>query len=295
MHMGNRKGIIRAAIERFDGLMAIGQSRHAAKQAIREVSAQPAWTVSSGKIHSHITRKVYQQQTLAFINWVREKFGINRLERLDARAEELASQYLSEQLAAHKSAYTVQTQRCALRMFFGNRELAASVAIPKRQRTNIMRSRSVNNENHHFQPEHWPTHVTFAQATGLRRSELRDVRVRDVYRCEDGQLCVHVKNGKGGRSREVQVLPAYEQEILACVDRRQPDERIFAYIPKHMQVQTYRRSSSQARYLHHASEDVLPPSEGRLKRRDYDRVAAQQVSWSLGHNRLDVTLRHYLR
>ena len=58
--MGNRKGIIRAAIERFDSLMAIGQSRHAAKQAIREASDQPSWTVSSEKIHSHVTRKVYQ-------------------------------------------------------------------------------------------------------------------------------------------------------------------------------------------------------------------------------------------
>lgn len=293
--MGNRKGIIRAAIERFDSLMAIGQSRHAAKQAVREASVQPAWTVSSGKIHSHVTRKVYQQQTLAFINWARERYRLNRLERLDSRADELASQYLSEQLAAHKSAYTVQTQRCALRMFFGNRDLAASVVIPKRHRTTITRSRSANNENHHFQPDHWSAHVSFAQATGLRRSEMRDIKVHDVYRGEDGRLCVHVKNGKGGRSREVQVLPAYEQEILACVDGRQPNERVFAYIPKHMHVQTYRRSSSQARYLHHASESALPPGEGRLKHRDYDRAAAQEVSWNLGHNRLDVTLRHYLR
>ncbi len=293
--MGNRKGIIRAAIERFDSLMAIGQSRHAAKQAIRKASDQPTWTVSSGKIHSHATRKGYQQQTLAFINWAREQHGINRLERLDARAEELAALYLSEQLAAPKSAYTVQTQRCALRMFFGNRELAASVVIPKRLRANITRSRGDCKEGHHFQPAHWSAHVMFAQVTGLRRSELRDVRVRDVYRREDGLLVIHVKNGKGGRSREVSVLPAHEQEILAALDGRQPDERVFAYIPKHMHVQKYRRSSSRARYLHHAPERALPPCEGRLKSRDYDRAAVQEVSWSLGHNRQDVVLRHYLR
>ncbi len=293
--MGHRKGIIYAAIERFNGLMAIGNSRHAAKNALRNATGDQQWSLSSGKIHSHTTRKVYQQHTLAFINWTRTHHGITRLEQVDERADELASAYLTEQLTEGKSAYTVQAQRSALRMFFGSRGLAASVVIPARLRTNITRSRGMLHHDRHFQPEHWPAHITFARATGLRRSELRDLRIRDVYRGEDGRLFVHVKNGKGGRSREVPVLIGYEQEILAIIENRPLDERVFDHIPTHMKVHSYRRQSAQARYLQHAPERTLPPAKGRLKHQEYDSGATQEVSRSLGHNRQDVVLRHYLR
>jgi hypothetical protein len=62
-----------------------------------------------------------------------------------------------------------------------------------------------------------------------------------------------------------------------------------------MDVHSYRRDSAQRRYLQQAPEQDLPPVEGRLRRDGYDPAAAQQVSWALGHNRLDVVLRHYLR
>ena len=293
--MGHRKGIIFAAIERFDSLMAIGKSGHQAKQALRATAEKQNWTLSSGKIHSHITRKVYQQHTLAFINWARQQHAIVRLEQLDERADELASQYLVEQLAAGKSSYSVQTQRSALRMFFGRRDLAAGVTIPARLRTAITRSRAPLDENPHFQPEHWPELVAFAQATGLRRSELRDLRIRDVSRNEQGQLIVRVNNGKGGRSRDVAVLPEYEQDILAIIAGRPPEERMFRTIPKHMNVHGYRRTFAQARYLDYAPEYALPPRDRRLKVQDYDHEAAREVSRSLGHNRLDVLTRHYLR
>jgi len=58
--MGHRKSIVREAIERLDSLMAIGASRFQAKQAKRAASPEGGWTVSTGKIHSHTTRKVYQ-------------------------------------------------------------------------------------------------------------------------------------------------------------------------------------------------------------------------------------------
>ena len=83
--MGSRKSIIREAIERLDRLMAIGQSRFQAKQVQRAISPEAGWTISTGKIHSHTTRKVYQQHALAFINWARTTHGITRLARRTSR------------------------------------------------------------------------------------------------------------------------------------------------------------------------------------------------------------------
>jgi integrase len=293
--MGSRKSIIREAIERLDSLMAIGQSRFQAKQAQRAASQDARWTVSTGKIHSHTTRKVYQQHVLAFINWARTTHGITRLAWLDERADELVTQYLTAHVVADRSAYTLQTERAALRLFFSNWSLAAAVGIPTRTRRTITRSRGHAGHDRHFQPAHWQGHIRFAQACGLRRAELRDLRVRDVYTADDGTLFVHVKNGKGGKAREVPVLPGHEEEVLAVVQGRAPHEKVFGHIPNHMDVHGYRRESAQQRYLQHALDQALPPVEGRLKRDDYDPAAAQQVSWALGHNRLDVVLCHYLR
>ncbi|HZU65923.1 MAG TPA: tyrosine-type recombinase/integrase [Ktedonobacteraceae bacterium] len=293
--MGSRKSIIREAIERLDTLMAIGESRFQAKQAQRAASPDGGWTVSTGKIHSHTTRKVYQQQVLAFINWARTNHGITRLAWLDERADELATQYLTEHVVADRSAYTLQTERAALRLFFGDWSLAATVMIPRRTRTTITRSRGPATYDRHFQPANWQMHIRFAQACGLRRAELRDLRVRDVYTADDGTLFVHVKNGKGGKAREVPVLSGHEEEVLSVVQGRAPHEKVFDHIPKHMDVHSYRRDSAQRRYLQQAPGLALPPVEGRLRHEDYDSAATQEVSWALGHNRLDVVLRHYLR
>lgn len=205
--MGYRKSIIREAIERLDSLMAIGQSRFQAKQVQRATSAEAGWTVSTGKIHSHTTRKVYQQHILAFINWARTTHGITRLARLEERADELVTEYLAAHVAARRSAYTLQAERAALRLFFGKWSLAVAVDIPRRTRTTITRSRGPATHDRHFQPTHWQAHIRFAQACGLRRAELRDLRVRDVYTADDGTLFVHVKNGKGGKARRCPCSP----------------------------------------------------------------------------------------
>lgn len=288
--MGSRKSIIREAIERLDSLMAIGQSRFQAKQAQRAASPDLGWTVSTGRMHSHTTRKVYQQHVLAFINWARTTHGITRLAWLDQCADELATQYLTAHVVANRSAYTLQTERAALRLFFGNWSLAATVGIPRRTRTTITRSRGPSGHDRHFQSAHWQAHIRFAQACGLRRAELRD-----VYIADNGKLFVHVENGKGGKAREVPALPGHEQDVLAVIQGRAPHEKVFDHIPGHMDVHSYRRDSAQRCYLQQAPDKALPPSEGRLRRDDYDPAAAQQVSWVLGHNRLDVMLRHYLR
>ena len=165
--MGSRKSIIREAIERLDSLMAIGESRFQAK---RVTSPDAGWTVSTGKMHSHTTRKVYQQHVLTFINWARAQHGITRLAWLDERADELVTHYLAAHVVAGRSAYTVQGERAALRLFFGNWSLAAAVGIPTRTRSSITRSRGPAGHDRHFQP----AHIRFA--LGLRAAPCRTTR-----------------------------------------------------------------------------------------------------------------------
>jgi len=298
--MSHQKSLIKAAMYRLDGLMAIGESRRDAKRAMREASDEPLWTISTGKIHSFKTRSVYQEQVLRFLNWCRDVYQIKCLEDADARADELVCQYLTNEIQAGKSPYTLQVERSALRLFFGNRLLSQSVTLPQRKRTSITRSRGPVSHDRHFQPANWEPLLRFLQATGLRRNEVRLLRVRDIIEHEQdleyfGQVTVRVVNGKGGKARTVPVLPGHEQDVLTVRGERAAEELVFPRIPKHLDVHSYRRTYAQALYLLYAPGWTLPPTAGRLPSGDYDAEAVQAVSRALGHNRQDVILQHYLR
>jgi hypothetical protein len=294
----HQKSIIKLSIERFDGLMAIGDSRFEAKQAAREEAksrGEKIWAFTTGKIHAHKTRVTYQEHTLRFVNWARTTEGIKTLDALDARADELASRWLQQGIAAGKSAYTLKTERSALRMFFSDRTLAGDVALPERKITEIKRSRGPAARDRHFQPANWTTLLDFQRSVGLRRDELARIRVEDVKYVR-GKLVAYVRSGKGGKERNAPVLPGREAYVLAAVEGRNPEELIFAKLPD-TDIHALRREYAQAFYFYYAPGwPPLPPASlRRLKRSDYNRTAALQVSEALGHSRLDVMLRDYLR
>ena len=234
---------------------------------------------------------------MRFIQWARSHYGIRRLEFLDQRADELATVYLADRLAQGRSPYTVQAERAALRLFFDQRDLAASLAIPTRRREQITRSRGAAIRDKDFQPENWRPLLGFLEATGLRRAELQRLQVEDIRENPaTGKLEVVIKkgHGKGGRPRDVPVLPGREQEVLAQRTDRDPHERVFSRIPSHLDIHSVRRLYAQS-YYRYLSGRELPPPLGRLKRSDYDEAAVKQVSLALGHNRKDIILRHYIR
>jgi integrase len=291
----HRKSLIREAIERLDAKMAIGESRYAAKRAARRARPEETvWTISTGKIHSHQTRMTYQQQVLQFVNWAREKHGVRHVADLDARADELASLYLMSAIGAGKSAWTLQTMRSALRLFFGDRTLADGVKLPPRRREQIKRSRYPAARDNRVQPAHWTDVLAFERAVGLRRGELERLRVGDVYGKRGGKLVVLVRRGKGGKAREAPVLPGREAEVLSAVAGREPQERVFAQVPG-IDLQALRREYAQALYLHHAPGWALPKTQGSIQPTDYEPRAVRLVSRALGHERLDVVLTSYLR
>ncbi len=295
--MGNREGIIYAAKKRLDAKMHLGESRFAAKQARRQ-EGETIWAYSDEKLHSHGTRNTYQQHILAFLTWARNTSGVRRLEQLDTRADELATEYLNERLVMTTSADTLQTERSALRFFFEQRDLAAQVVIPERRRENITRSRRPTVRSREFQPANWQPLIRFLDATGLRDAEVKQLQIEDIlaHGPETGGAEVTIKkgHGKGGRLRQVPVLPGHETEVLLLCEGRDPQEQVFPRVPSRIHAQVHRRSYAQA-YYRHLSGRELPPAQGRLKRSDYDEAAVLKVSRALGHNRKDVVLRNYLR
>lgn len=64
--------------------------------------------------------------------------------------------------------------------------------------------------------------IELALGTGLRVSELADLRVQDLY-IKKGQHALHVRNGKGGKDRVVQFSSKLKKLILEYLDYRKSD------------------------------------------------------------------------
>lgn len=109
----------------------------------------------------------------------------------------------------------------------------------------IRRSRGPVAHDRHIQLANWQPLIRFLQATGLRRNGLRALRAGDIVRdhpAYPGQLVVQVVNGKGGKARPVPTLPGCEADVLAAIPGQgDPAAPVFARIPKHLDIHSYRR------------------------------------------------------
>ncbi len=128
--------------------------------------------------------------------------------------------------------------------------------------------------------------VRLIEACGLRRTELLQLRVRDIRQDDEGRVWIHVARQAGRRERDVPVLAGHEEAILALMR----NVRMFPGFPERVDVQRARREYASRLYyqLLRASQD--PPLVG-----EYNEEAAREVMQALGHDDLGIVCRHYLR
>ena len=282
--MGKRRSIIKEVCDRIETLTELGVSRHKEK---REMGL--AWGERSGKIHSIGTKRTYKRQAIQFVRWARTAYGVTHLDQID-NIDDLVCEYLWQGIQQDRSAWTLKTQRAALRMVFQDRDLGDAVPLPARAKAAIKRSRShtADNLKDHFGPR-WVDLYNFSTSVGLRRHEMLALRSDQIVQRADGVYLEDVK-GKGGKMRDVPVLPARESLVLTYAGRG--DTRIFPTIPKRIDVHAARRVFSQSMYTTMTGGEL--PTKEEISRGHYDRQAALQVSRALGHNRVDVVIQHYL-
>jgi integrase len=274
--------------------MAVGEKRSEAKAEAR-ARGESLFAFSDGKIHSFEARENYQKIVMRFIDWCRDNHQVRDLDKIDEQADELASLYLLERIDADYSAWTLQTDRSALRLFFQDRELTDCVTLPRRLRENIKRSRHPTVRDKHINLDNWQHVIQFCLASGLRREELRDLHVCDVYiRPSDQRLVVCVVKGKGGKQRQVPVFPGRELAVQSAVVDKSSDAHVFSRISGLLDIHSYRRQFAQDLY-EHLSGRPLPPAIGRLQSANFDKDVALYVSRCLGHNRIDIIFQHYIR
>ena len=282
--------------ERMNGMTAFGCSKYADKQLNH---GKPA----KDRIYSYKTFHNYLTVGCAFLNYVRaEHPGIKNLDDTRQYVEE----YLTKRIEHGLSAWTVRLDAAALAKVFQCSCYDFGVSLPSRNRSEITKNKTHSCEGH-FSLDKNKKQVDFCLGTGLRRSELMKVTPEQVVQKEAGVWLMGIK-GKGGRVRDVPVDPQYAARVreIAQEARDAGRCRIFERVNKNLPAHEYRAQYAQNFYNRIAcpAEELdrdrrfimrngHERSEVYEARRDragthYDARAMEEVSYALGHSRLDV-------
>ena len=314
--MGRKKDVERLFHQTLSDKTSFGQSKKLAKQDL-------GFGQSTYKIYSVNSYKTYLKQCTQYAKWLKEEKGINKIDDIN-KTEQYAIEYIQKRLDDGKSIYTVKMERSALGMLYGKQ---IDIKLPSRTPDQITRSRKeTKNDRYITRDGKYKDVFTISIATGSRRKDISKLCVNN-FREVDGKLYVFFEKSKGGRDRLTPVLEKYEKDVRDIIEQAKADgkTRLFNHIPKEIDVHGLRREYCQGLYdeikdnkelrneilknyperrelktqkdkdgntvTKEIKSDVYKDRNGNVWKRDDIYVLSQ----ALGHNRLDVSITHYLK
>ena len=298
--------------------MRIGESRHFAKNQVREQLQREnhdkgisATDIRVDTIHSINTRKIYEEHCNHFIEYCIKEKGVNKYASLN-KVEKYAKDYLQYREEQGLSLYTLKAEKAALGKLYSHEidyKFKESRTIDK-----ITRSRNETERQKHFSEERNRDLVTVCKATGGRREDIGKLTPQNFFYDSKSNLWVSFQGSKGGRDRVAPVLPAYQKEIKEFIATKEKDEKLFDKVHNACDVHAYRREYAQELYRTVCDNRELREEYAlqypQREQSGYDTYYARGdketrfsglkdniyiVSEALGHNRLSVTVNHYLK
>ncbi len=293
----------------------IGQSRHKAKEELRQEYAEKGEKVPFGVavdgIHSIKTFDVYKEHCNRFVDWCIENKNVNKYAKLDS-IKQYAVEYLKDREARGKSLYTLKAERAALGKLYG--EQIPCKFEKARTYKDVTRSRGQAKRDVHFSEEKNAPLVALCRATGGRREDISKL-TKECFFIKDGNMFVRFEQSKGGRDRIAPVLKNYQEQIRELINTKAPNELLFDKIHNGCDVHGYRREYAQELYKSVCDNENLKAEYSKIyplrnepnikgdyyishdKERPFKglRDNIYIVSEALGHNRLDVSVNHYLK
>ncbi len=298
--------------------IAFGQSKHKDKQNL-------GFGKSTYKIYSHGTYNTYIKECSQYSKWLREEKGIIKIKDI-GETEQFAKEYLQHRLDIGVSVYTAKLERSALAMLYSK---PIDIDMPYRDNKGIVRSRhGCEYEKHISRTGKHKDIFTIAGACGCRRKDIAKLTVNSFIE-KDGRLYVKMIQSKGGRNRIAPVVPALQEDVKSILEKVKNEgrETLFNMIPQKIDIHGLRREYAQNIYTAFVQDrefrniyfkvanipdrheyKVYKDKEGNTQTREinavlykdrdnniYDRDNLYAVSQALGHNRLDVSVTHYLK
>lgn len=274
------KDLHQQAYARLTEMQAFGTSK---KESVANGTAKD-------KIFSYKTYEAYWKHTKYFIKYIQA----NHPECTTLKA---AKQYMDEWLQMRtdegKSAWTIHLEAKALGKLFGIDPTDEQYfQPPKRERQKITRSRVDRVWDKHFSKSNNDELIKFCKGTGLRRSELLDLRGKDLIsraeiedeisrlekqqnethdpnrerlldmlrdtRMFKSEYFTHVRCGKGGRVRMSPIIGANAEQIIERMRNTAPEEKVWQHVSENADIHGYRAEYATEIYKAHARaiEDI---------------------------------------
>lgn len=263
-------------------------------------------------IYSRATMTTYVNEMPSFAHYCTSQ-GAKRIGEITV---EMGEAYLKGLHTDGKSDWSIATAAAAINKATGWSLSPRKLGLPVRRKEHIIRSRlpCEHDKRDFTKYEH---QITFAKGTGVRRMSVTVVRPCDCVRNAEGMVIgVHVTE-KGGRHRVAPLLNDYRGKITEIVDlaieANGESAPIFAKYDTHIDNHRFRAEYAAA-LLHQLEEERAaghPLFGGAFKLSDYCRLKGKDakrkavtsghdtdllgaISGALGHNRIEIVLRHYL-
>lgn len=297
-------------LNRLNEVSAIGKSKHEAKVAVRNENFKKGsanFHDTSPYIHSHSTLTNYKQVGFRFIKWLEDEKQISSRAPLQ-NMEEYVTEYLDYRLESGASIPTIKRDRAGLGKIFGK---TIEHKLPTAKE--ITRSRTEVDRDKRFSKVNNKELITFLQATGFRRQEIEKAKKSDFYYKGD-ILMVSIKRSKGGKDREVMILPSLQSEVESMLSFRVNDELLFQRVHSACDVHSYRSEYARMLYKEVVEDDLRDKVVNELgfkargksndksphlttlktKGREFNRDALLIVSQMLGHESIRTSVNNYL-
>ena len=253
-------------------MAAFGESKKAAVEA----------GTADQKIFAHNTMKTYLRQARRYADWLEEHYPeVGKLKKSRSHVSEYLQEMCSE---PESSAWTVHTAAKALGKLFGIKpEDPDYFEPPKRKRSEITRSRTRVERDRHFSETNNRELIEFCKSTGLRVSELRNLKgknltdrttllhlldnprlsptyrgiIKDALAFEDVNYYVFTK-GKGGRERLAPIVGPYTEQTVERIRNTKPDQKVWSHVHTSADVHSYRADYATQIYRRYARcvEDI---------------------------------------
>lgn len=286
MSRQNKASLTKQVQNALTGKVAFGTSKHADKSR----------NATGDKIYAGKTLETYMRQCNQFASWCKENHGCKTLEQCHSHVND----YLQHRIDSGYSAWTIKTDSSAIAKMYGE-STKDYMQTPSRHRGEAMRSREQTPNDRGFSVANNQSAITFAQTTGMRRSEMEKCKGSD-YHERDGKSYISVYGSKGGKDREIQLCGTKEEiQQVREMCQNAGDNKVFADgVHTKMDVHSYRADYCSRIYNEYARDtETLDRSELYIARGDmaghvWDRQAMLIASQNLGHNRIDVIASSYL-
>ena len=275
------KTLHQQAYDRLNKMLHVGESK---KAAVADGTADE-------KIFSFSTYKSYWKHIKYFLQYIQTHHPECTTLRA---AKKYVNEWLQSRVDQGLSAWTVQLEAKALGKLYNIKPDDEEYFFPpKRKRTDIKRSRGDCVRDQHFSVTNNHELIKFCQSTGLRRSELENLRGEDLMtrgqieaeisriealpkanqtpgdeaelkmlldtRLFEGEYFIRVRNGKGGRKRVSPIIGKIIQRIVERMEDTPPKDKVWQYVSSNADIHSYRADYATAIYKAYARPiDEIP-------------------------------------